>query len=1040
MCPATETSLIDILRTENDDDFDDEAPNILNLSPYYDNDNAIELLKEKSDTISILSLNCQSLSAKFEQLKIYIEQFEISKCPFTIICLQETWLSDNHDVSLFQIDGYKFIHKPRSCSAHGGVAIYLRGNLEYKILGIGGDSEIWDELFIEVIMTNDRSLSNRQKIVIGNLYRPPRDSLSNYDKFFSDLEEILSHLQVYKEVILTGDFNLDLLKIKESTHVNNFFETVMSNGYIPKITFPTRITSHSSTLIDNCLVKMSSKFSITTAGILNYNISDHQPYFVTLDYLKTSRVETKLIRTYAYTTEAMSKFKNDIKTSCNIGKFSQDYTQDPNNNYKILNDLIQHSLDKHLSSNWVRCDKYKHKKCRWITSGIMRSIRFRDKLYNKLRSTPVLSENYNKYKINLQTYNRILKQNIRLAKKLYYHDCFNKFKNDIKNTWSMIKQIINKNCKGDEFPKYFQVNDKTVSDPKSIANEFNQYFINIGPALATEIIPPENKTFKDYLNDTTCPNFEFSCVNEKTVVNAINDLKPKSSSGVDKLSNKLLKVIKDEICKPLTIIVNQCFSTGIFPDALKVARVLPIYKKKENYLFDNYRPVSILPSISKVLEKLMHAQLYDHFTSSKLFYDSQYGFRNKHSTELAALEIIHRIVNKMDKKEIPINIYLDLSKAFDTLDHTILTHKLKHYGLIGKSLSLLEDYLSNRKQYVEYKNTNSDYKLISTGVPQGSILGPLLFIIYLNDLAQATNIFEPIIYADDTALCATLNAFGSIDHNLETKINEELIHINDWFKLNKLSLNASKTKAMYFHSQQRRPEQINIIMNDIRIDFVENFNYLGIILDTHLSWKPHLETISQKISKTIGIMSKLKNFIPSFTLLTLYNSLILPYLNYGILAWGIKSHRLFKLQKKSVRIIVNAKYNSHTDPIFKNLSLLKISDLCALQELKFVYKLKNQILPNYFLGIQYPQHLDIHNYYTRNSQNLVTFQSKHAFVANSIIFRIPNIVNNCPQLIKEKITTHSITGFSQYVKNHFLSKYGHECQIVNCYVCNSVTS
>jgi hypothetical protein len=477
-----------------------------------------------------------------------------------------------------------------------------------------------------------------------------------------------------------------------------------------------------------------------------------------------------------------------------------------------------------------------------------------------------------------------------------------------------------------------------------------------------------NKSFKDYLTTPLTCTLKFTELDKKNVLDLIRNLKPKTSSGIDRLSNKLLQLIKTDIVEPFTLIINNCFNTGIFPQKLKIAKVLPLYKKNENFLFDNYRPVSILPSLSKVIEKIMHIQLYDHFIKNNLFYESQYGFRNSHSTELATLEVLNRIVSQMDKGEIPINIYLDLSKAFDTLDHEILLFKLQYYGVKDESLLLLRNYLSDRKQYVDFNEKQSDLRAISTGVPQGSILGPLLFIIYINDFVKATEFFKPIIYADDTALSAILNMNGNENQNLENQINNELDIINDWFKLNKLSLNISKTKAMVFHDPRKKVDTINLKINEIPIDFVEQFNYLGIILDSHLSWRPHVHVIHQKISKTVGILSKLKNFIPVETLLTLYNTLILPYLNYGTFLLGDGNViGLKRYKKRSVRLIMNSKYNAHTSPIFKKLQLLKVYDLYALQELKFAYKFENQTLPKYFMSINYQRHIDRHNYGTRNA-------------------------------------------------------------------------
>ena len=276
-------------------------------------------------------------------------------------------------------------------------------------------------------------------------------------------------------------------------------------------------------------------------------------------------------------------------------------------------------------------------------------------------------------------------------------------------------------------------------------------------------------------------------------------------------------------------------------------------------------------------------------------FDHQYGFRPKHSTEYAALELIDRIITQLDKDEIPINIYLDLSKAFDTIDHIILIDKLKYYGVHGINLNLFSSYLENRKQYTEIDNIKSNMLSITTGVPQGSILGPLLFIIYINDFAQASQMFNFLIYADDTTLSSTLNVFSDNTHdrNLESLINEELVKINDWLKINKLSLNVVKSKFMIF--QKKNTEILNLKIDNINIDQVKEFNFLGLIIDTNLNWKKHAEKISNACSKKIGILNKLKHILPLDIKKTLYNSLIVPHINYCIMAWGFESNRIIKL-------------------------------------------------------------------------------------------------------------------------------------------------
>ena len=315
-------------------------------------------------------------------------------------------------------------------------------------------------------------------------------------------------------------------------------------------------------------------------------------------------------------------------------------------------------------------------------------------------------------------------------------------------------------------------------------------------------------------------------------------MKPKSSAGYDNISSKLLIQIGDIIACPLSIIINQSLCTGIFPKKLKLAKVIPLYKKDDEKSFGNYRPISLLSSFSKIFERTVFNQLYDYLIEHDLLYQSQYGFRRFHSTELPALELTDRIRQQIDQKKVSFSVFLDLSMAFDTLNHNILLTKLHYPGIKGTSLSWSTSYPENRYQYVEYNGTSSSLKEIETGVPQGSVLKPLLFIIYMNDSHRASENFEFILYADDITLVSPLCSFTlSSNRNdinqVSSLINFELTKISDWLAVNKLSLNAEKTKYMIFHNYQNVTAENDIphlTQNCSAIERVTQFNFLGLTL------------------------------------------------------------------------------------------------------------------------------------------------------------------------------------------------------------------
>ena len=311
------------------------------------------------------------------------------------------------------------------------------------------------------------------------------------------------------------------------------------------------------------------------------------------------------------------------------------------------------------------------------------------------------------------------------------------------------------------------------------------YFISIGSA--DKQTTTQNKEYTSYLCDKLNTKLVFNAITEESVLHIINSLKPKTSTGVDGISNKLLKFVKCGIAKKLTIIINQMLSVGIFPDLLKISKVIPLYKKDDSVNFSNHRPISLLPSISKIFEKVIFKQLADYLEENNLMYKYQYGFRNYYSTEYAALHLLDYLNSEVDARRIPLNVYLDLSKAFDFLSHSILLDKLKHYGVAH---DLLKNYLENRKQFVQLNDHSSELKCVLNGVPQGSILGPLLFLIYINDIPNSSNVFNFLLYADDTTLFCNLEDIDS-DYK-EFTLNQELQHVHEWLLANGLQLNVKK--------------------------------------------------------------------------------------------------------------------------------------------------------------------------------------------------------------------------------------------------------
>ncbi len=1034
-------SFIRIIDTEIDYDKTESSPaenepNIIEHSSYHTFEKLVKTLKTYKNKFSILSLNIQSLGAKWSELQIFIERLKNEGVFFSALCLQETWLAEGADISDYDLNGYTTIPQGYHCTSAGGLMIYLHENFNYtKKLSLKYDT--WEGQVIQVKKGEHLSKS----IILGNIYRRTLYLNEHYTKFTTEFSPHLLRLGSNNtDVIFTGDYNINLLDINDKQVISEYFDMITSHSFYPKITLPTRLSNSNGTLIDNILCKLTESTLDTTSGVMidKIGLCDHQPYFTVLNNVTFTDPPPLYVKVRTEDATSIANFENHISLDNTLKTLNNDLTQDPNINYNILHDRIQSAKEIHLPEKIVRFDRHKHKKSKWINQSLIKSICFRDKLYRKLKRTKTNSPQYNTLKTNLNTFNRILKKSIRNMKKQYYESLFNKYKGDIKGTWKTINEILNRTKRKNKFPQYFKDGNHLVTGKLAIVNHFNEYFTNIGPKLSKLITPPKNKSFHSYLNNKLSHNFQFKHTDAKTVDEIISNLAPKSSSGFDGISTKLLKTIKTVLIAPITLIINQMISTGIFPDKLKIAKVTPIYKKDDETMFTNYRPISLLPSLSKIFEKVIFKQLYNFFKEKNLFYNAQYGFRDGHSTELAALELVDRITIDMDKMNTPISVFLDLSKAFDTLDHTILLEKLNFYGIVGVSHNLMSSYISNRKQYVEVDDTASDTLTLSTGVPQGSILGPLLFLIYINDIAAASKMFKFIIYADDTNLNTSIEIVASQYPNVDISsiLNRELEHVSDWLRCNQLSLNALKSKYMIFHKPQKKVEMLHLKINDTDIERVSTFDFLGLTLSENLNWKHHIDKIANKISRSIGILNKQKHFIPIESKLHIYSSLILSHINLGILAWGYKCERIIKLQKKAVRIISLSKYNAHTEPLFKQLKLLKVKDILKVQELKFYFKYKQGLLPSYLMNLPFYSNADTHSHNTRQQHKLHAPFTKHEYVRNCIRFDLPRLVNETPAIILDKINTHSLAGFSWYIKRYILDSYKEECTIEQCYICS----
>jgi len=957
--------------------------------------------------LSIFHHNARSLNKNSNNILNYLS---ILDHHFDIYGFSETWFNSNDDASTIDIGDFSVENCNRDGQRGGGVSLFINNNLNYHTRpDLSLDCLHCDSLFIETSIDSTTT-------IIGIVYKP------DYVIFADFLMEINKCLNIIsnekKPCFIMGDFNLNLLEHNSNSKISDYINTFYSHYFVPCIDRPTRITPNTATLIDNIFTNDIT--AAITSGVIATDLSDHFPIFITR---QNSRPNLNVPHKKVASRKYRQLFPNNINSLTNaLSIVDWDFVKsntDPDQAYDKFIDKITHLLNIHCPLKNVTTSKRNSPKKPWVTKGLIKSMKTKDKLYKQYISSPTPAN-----KLKYTKYRNYLNLLLRLSKKSYITSSIESNKNNTNKMWQTLNNLLGRNKKS-KLPDFFTSTDgNKISNNVDIAEHFNTFFTTIGESLAAKIPDPPShfksplssiNTVKHslFLNPTTC----------EEILDITSKLKSSNTSGNDDISNNLLKKIMPSIVVPLTHIFNLSLSSSIVPTKLKVAHITPIYKSGNRYDFANYRPISILSSISKLLEKIIHLRMFNFITKYNILSPRQFGFRPNRSTYMAINDLYCNIAKKLDNNLNVVSIFLDLSKAFDTINHEILLTKLNHYGIRGLANDWIRSYLTNRQQHVLFNGTLSNPSHINCGVPQGSILGPLLFLLYINDLPLCTKIPDFVLFADDTEL-----TFCHRDPNrLQLLINNELNHISNWFKLNKLSFNIPKTVCMSFKNKHSNKPNIKL---DIRIDGVEimqvtSTKFLGLIIDHNLSWTAHTQHVSKIVSKYNGIIRKVRQFLPLHSLSTLYKSLVLPYFSYGAIVWADRNNTslnsLFLLQKRIIRTCTNSLWLEHTDPLFISLKTLKIEDIYKHQLACFMFQFHHKLFPDNLIHLDFFNVGSIsHRYNTRQDSESYIKNTRTVLASNTSMTQGPLLWNSLPALLT---TSPSITSFKSKMKNSLIDLY-----------------